>query len=40
LTIDKLKTYSEDLICVVPSYRAFKSMNKEKILPLLEELNK
>jgi len=38
LTIDDLKKYKDDLFVIVPSYRAFKLMNKEKILPLLESL--
>ena len=38
LTINNLKEYKEGLIAIAPSFRAFKEMNKEKILPLLSSL--
>ena len=38
LTIENLKEYKEGVIGIVPSFRAFKDMNKEKIMPLLDSL--
>ena len=38
LAINNLKEYREGLIAIAPSFRAFKEMNKEKILPLLSNL--